>query len=198
MSDAVGYVLAGGQSTRMGKDKALLPWGEGTLLGHTLARLRRVTARAPAILCGPEARYEQHGVPVFADSVTGAGALGGILTGLEKLPEDAERGLFLAVDLPLVPEALLEHLLARSEEGIDAVACYSSSGPEPLCAVYSRSCLEAVRECIEAERFKMTDFWTGICVHIVYPGALAEHGDPARMFRNANTPADYEALVTSR
>jgi molybdopterin-guanine dinucleotide biosynthesis protein A len=101
------------------------------------------------------------------------------------------------VDLPLVPAALLEHLLSRSEEGIDAVACYSPSGPEPLCAVYSRSCLEAVRECIEAQRFKMTDFWTRICVHIVYPGALAEHGDPAGMFRNANTAADYEALVAS-
>ena len=194
MSGAVGYVLAGGRSTRMGKDKALLPWGEVTLLDHALERLREVTGRAPAILSGPEVRYEGRGVAVFADTATGAGALGGVLTGLEKLPPDAERGLFLAVDLPLIPPSLLRYLLERSEEGIDAVACSSPTGPEPLVAVYSRPCLAPVRKSVEVERFKVTDFWTEICIHVLYPGALAEHGDPARLFRNANTPADYEAL----
>ncbi|HEY6549003.1 MAG TPA: NTP transferase domain-containing protein, partial [Vicinamibacteria bacterium] len=54
--NVVGYVLAGGQSQRMGKDKALLPWGEKTLLSHALARVREATSRGAAVLCGPEPR----------------------------------------------------------------------------------------------------------------------------------------------
>jgi molybdopterin-guanine dinucleotide biosynthesis protein A len=192
--NVVGYVLAGGQSTRMGQDKALLPWGEKTLLDHTLTRLRAATSRTPAILCGPNRRYENHGVPVFPDSREGCGPLGGVLTGLEKLPPDAECGLFLAVDLPLVPVGLLQRYMERIEEGIDAVVALSPRGPEPLCALYARSCLEPVRQCIDDGRLEMTAFWTAVCIHVLYPGALAEFGDPARMFQNVNAREDYERL----
>lgn len=190
----VGYVLAGGQSRRMGRDKALLPWEEKTLLDHALNRLREATSRAPAILSGPQPRYPDRGVPVFPDVVAEAGALGGVLTGLERLPPDADHGLFLAVDLPLVPVELLRHLASRAEEGIDAVVAFSPSGPEPLCAVYARTCLEVVRQSVEAGELKMTSFWTGVCVHALYEGALAEFGDPAALFRNVNVLSDYEAL----
>ena len=194
MSNIVGYVLAGGQSLRMGKDKALLPWGEKTLLDHALSRLREATSRAPAILCGPEPRYADRGVPVFPDVVAAAGALGGVLTGLERLPPDADFGLFLAVDLPLVPVELLRRLASRAEEGIDAVVAFSPAGPEPLCAVYARTALDAVRQSVEAGELKMTSFWTGICVRALYEAALAEFGDPAALFRNVNEQADYQAL----
>ena len=194
MSKVVGYVLAGGQSLRMGKDKALLPWGEQTLLDHALCRLREATARAPAILSGPEPRYAERGVPVFPDVVTGAGALAGVLTGLERLPPDADFGLFLAVDLPLVPGELLKRLALRAKKGTDAVVAFSPAGPEPLCAVYARTALDAVRRAVEADELKMTSFWTTICVHALYEAALAEFGDPKALFRNLNAPADYLAL----
>ena len=194
MSNIVGYVLAGGQSHRMGKDKALLPWGEKALLDHALSRLREATSRAPAILSGPEPRYADRGVPVFPDVVPEAGALGGVLTGLERLPPDADFGLFLAVDLPLVPVELLRRLASRAGEGKGAVVAFSPSGPEPLCAVYARTALEAVRESVEAGELKMTSFWTGISVHALYEAALAEFGDPSALFRNLNAPADYLAL----
>lgn len=193
-ANVVGYVLAGGQSQRMGQDKALLAWGHTTLLGHALARLRESTARGAAVLCGAEPRYQDHGAPVFPDVVPSAGALGGVLTGLERLPKDADYGLFLAVDLPLVPVALLRRLAERAEEGIDAVVAFSPAGPEPLCAVYGRNCLEPIRQSVEAGRLKMTDFWTAVTVKALYPGALQDLGDPATLFKNANTAADYDAL----
>jgi molybdopterin-guanine dinucleotide biosynthesis protein A len=56
----VGFVVAGGGSRRMGRDKALVPWAEGDLLGHALARLRAVTGDV-RILCGPEPRYRDGG-----------------------------------------------------------------------------------------------------------------------------------------
>jgi molybdopterin-guanine dinucleotide biosynthesis protein A len=193
-ANVVGYVLAGGQSQRMGQDKALLPWGQTTLLGHALSRLREATARGAAVLCGPEPRYQDHGAPFFPDVVPSAGALGGVLTGLERLPKDADYGLFLAVDLPLVPVALLRRLAERVEEGIDAVVAFTPAGPEPLCAIYGRGCLEAIRQNVAASRFKMTDFWTAVSVKALYPGALLDLGDPATLFKNANTASDYDAL----
>jgi molybdopterin-guanine dinucleotide biosynthesis protein A len=80
------------------------------------------------------------------------------------------------------------------EEGIDAVVAVSSRGPEPLCALYSRSCLEPVRRCADDGRLAMTSFWTAVSVHVLYPGALAEFGDSARIFQNVNAREDYERL----
>jgi molybdopterin-guanine dinucleotide biosynthesis protein A len=115
-ADIIGFVVAGGQSRRMGRDKALLPWGPTTLLDHAIARLRLLTGDV-RILCGPEARYQDRGLAVIPDVVRDEGALGGVLSGLLAL-RDA-RGLFLAVDLPFASVPLLE-ALAVSAEGFDS------------------------------------------------------------------------------
>ena len=171
----------------MGSDKALLPWGAATLLDHALARLSAVCAQA-RVLCGPELRYTDHGAPVEVDVVLDAGALGGLLTGLTRLTTGS--GLFLAVDLPFVPESLLRELL-RLSAGFDAVVPVSPGGPEPLCAVYGPACLEPVRRCVDSRAFKMTSFWPEVRVREVGVGELSAFGDPAQLFRNVNTPEDY-------
>lgn len=176
----------------MGRDKALLPWDKATLLDHTLARLREVCPEV-RILCGPEPRYADRGVPLDVDDVLEAGALGGVLRGLRRL-EDGAAGVFLAVDLPLVPAALLAHLIERSQ-GVDAVVPISPSGPEPLCAVYRESCLQAIERRIAAGEPKMTSFWPDVLVREIPVAELATFGDPAAIFRNVNSPEDYEALA---
>jgi molybdopterin-guanine dinucleotide biosynthesis protein A len=186
-SSAVGFVVAGGQSQRMGRDKALLPWGQGTLLDHSVARLREVTDDV-RVLCGPEARYESHGVPVVPDAVKNHGALGGVLSALMAL--DRPLGLFLAVDLPAVPSALLEALVAAAT-GFDAVVPVSARGPEPLCAVYARTCLEPIRRRLAAGDAKMTGFWRDVRVYAWGPAEIARFGEAADLFTNLNEPGDY-------
>jgi molybdopterin-guanine dinucleotide biosynthesis protein A len=183
---ATGFVVAGGQSRRMGRDKALLPWAGVTLLDRALQTLQQVCGRV-AILCGPVARYEDRGVPLIVDRVQGAGPLAGLIAGLETLGE--EPGAFLAVDLPGVPPALLADLVERSAAA-DAVVPLSNSGPEPLCAVYTRACLEPARRRIAAGERRMTSFWTDVRVVRVGPAELARFGDPAALFRNVNTAND--------
>jgi molybdenum cofactor guanylyltransferase len=183
---AVGFAVAGGRSLRMGRDKSLLPWETTDLLGHALARLRRACGDV-RILCGPEPRYEGRGVSVLTDLVPGAGPLAGVLTGLTSAA--GRPGLFLAVDLPLVPAALLARLVALAD-GFDAVVPVSPRGPEPLCAVYGPACLEPIRRRVTAGELKMTAFWPDVRVREVAPSALADFGDPAALFRNLNTPAD--------
>jgi molybdenum cofactor guanylyltransferase len=183
---ATGFVVAGGRSRRMGRDKALLPWSGSTLLDLALARLR-TCCHDVAILCGQEPRYEDRGVPAVADLVPGQGPLGALLTGLSRLA--GQPGLFLAVDLPNVPAPLLAHLVALAP-GHDVVVPVGARGPEPLCAVYTRDCLEPVRQRVAAGDLKMTSFWPAVRVRAVTQDELRPYGDVATLFHNVNTPSD--------
>jgi molybdopterin-guanine dinucleotide biosynthesis protein A len=184
----VGFAAAGGRSRRMGRDKARLPWGDTDLLGHALARLRAV-ADEVRVLSGPELRHGERGVPVLVDPSADLGPLGGLLAALESASGRA--ALVLAIDLPLVPAALLAHLRARGE-GVDAVVPVSPEGPEPLCALYGPACLEPVRRSVRGGRLQMTAFWRDVRVRTVEGDEVGAFGDPESLFLNVNGPADYE------
>jgi molybdopterin-guanine dinucleotide biosynthesis protein A len=189
-----GFVVAGGMSQRMGRDKALLPWGETTLLDHALARLREVTDDV-RILCGRERRYEDRGVPVVTDAEPESGSLIGVFSGLLVL--ERPLGLFLAVDLPQVPVGLLHHLASLAADA-DVVVPAGVLGPEPLCAVYARECLDPVRLAISRRDFKMTSFWEQVRIRAVVPTELRAFGDPDRLFLNLNSPEDYDRAGAAR
>lgn len=190
----VGFVVAGGRSLRMGRDKALLPWGETDLLGHAIARLRAVTGDV-RVLCGPAPRYLDRGVPIVTDDVNDAGPLAGVVAGLATAP--GGRGLFLAVDLPHVPASLLARLVELSE-GWDAVVPVSARGPEPLCAFYGPACLEPIRRRMAAGELRMTAFWPDVRVRRPAAGELARHGDPDATFLNLNAPGDLDGGPVGR
>jgi molybdopterin-guanine dinucleotide biosynthesis protein A len=174
----------------MGRDKALLPWAGATLLEHALVRLRAVCEDV-RILAGADARYTGHGAAVLTDVVRDAGPLGGVHAGLLSL--GTSLGVFLGVDTPLVPPALLRALLAAAD-GYDAVVPVVGGHPEPLCAVYRATCLEPVRLRLAAGERKMTSFWPDVRVRTLDREELAAFGEPAEMFRNLNTPEDYQRL----
>jgi molybdopterin-guanine dinucleotide biosynthesis protein A len=170
----------------MGRDKALLPWGDTDLLGHTLRRLGKACTQTAVL---GRSDLEGRGVPVYPDIVVDAGPLGGLLTGLAAL--EADVSLFLAVDLPLIPVPLLEHLLSLAE-GFDAVVPISPTGPEPLCAVYTAACAKPIRARLDRGELKMTAFWPDVRVRRVESADLRAFGDPAVLFLNVNSPADYD------
>jgi molybdopterin-guanine dinucleotide biosynthesis protein A len=188
LEGAIGFVVAGGQSRRMGTDKALLAWGPGTLLDDALARLGQVVVDV-RILAGSQPAYLDRGRPVLADALEGGGSLGGIYTGLLQL--ERTPGLFLGVDLPFVPVLLLARLLELAP-GWDAVVPVSPGGPEPLCAAYAPACREPILRRLQQGQLKMTAFWPDVRVREVGPSELQAYGDPGLMFRNLNTPEDYE------
>ena len=170
----------------MGRDKALLPWGETDLLGHALGRLRAITGDV-FILSGSETRYLDRDATVVTDTLRDAGPLAGVLAGLTSA--GGRSGLFLAVDLPLVPVALLEQLVSLAR-GYDAVVPVSPHGPEPLCAVYGAGCLDPIRRRVERGDLKMTSFWPDVRVREMPPEELRAFGEVAELFRNLNTPED--------
>jgi molybdopterin-guanine dinucleotide biosynthesis protein A len=188
---SVGFAVAGGRSLRMGRDKALLPWGTATLLDHTLDRLRAVCSEV-RILGGEDARYADRNVLVLADGIPDAGPLAGIRAGLES--SGSRVGLFLAVDLPFVPTALLRRLLERAE-GVDAAVPVTDDGPQPLCAAYGPGCLPPIRRRLDAGERKMTCFWPDVDVRTLGTAELSAFGEPGALFRNLNTPDDYEGAA---
>ena len=177
-----GYVLAGGASSRMGRDKALLPVRNGTLLqkiaGEVLAAAGSVTVIAP-----PE-RYGSLGLHVIPDSNPGQGPLGGIHTALSVTI--ADWNLVVACDMPGIGAAFLEQLFAEAETSdADCLIPHNAEGrPEPLCAVYNRRCLPGIAAAIAAGVRKVTDGLRGL-------RAAEWHPDTLEHFKNLNTPQDW-------
>jgi molybdopterin-guanine dinucleotide biosynthesis protein A len=179
------YVLVGGRSSRMGFDKALLPWGSATLVEH-IAREALAAAGSVTLVGAPE-RYAHLGYPTLADIEADRGPLAGIVAALTASP--AEWNLILACDMPNVSVELLESLLTAAEAegaGIDCVAPVHDRGTEPLCAVYHRRALPALRAALDGNRLKMQAVLRNLNT------LLWRAADPRR-FRNVNTPEEWAA-----
>ncbi|MEO8499808.1 MAG: molybdenum cofactor guanylyltransferase [Vicinamibacteria bacterium] len=181
-----GFVVAGGQSSRMGQDKARLPYRETTLLEHAIVCAGEVTSDV-RILCGPARRYEDAGVPVVQDAICGAGPISGLYSALLSASVDGQDRIFwLAVDLPLVPPAFVMSLV-RGLDRADVVMAGTERGPEPLCAAFqTEPTLAAVRRALFEGRLKLTSALDGLLIHTIA-------GDAAT-FANINTLGDYDHL----
>jgi molybdopterin-guanine dinucleotide biosynthesis protein A len=177
-----GYVLAGGRSSRMGTDKALLTLGGTTLLERSAAAVRN--AVGSVVVVGDPRRYGRFGFPVIEDLYPGTGPLGGIHAALQHAAK--EWSLVVACDMPGLDAVWLRRLVEETAGRADADAMLPESGgrQQPLCAVYRRSCLPAFQGALEGGRYKMLDALAGLRV------VRIEMGEEAR-FRNVNTPEDW-------
>lgn len=181
-----GFVLCGGESRRMGRDKALLEINGRPLVEHVAGIIRFVTERVT--LVGPRNRYEQLGFPVIEDAYRGLGPLSGIVAALEHT--GSPRALIVACDLARLDRDFVLQLCRKSMEsnGFDAwVGEHPERGIEPLCGVYHVRTLDRLRGYLSANRLKMRDILGEMRIEQV----RAEDG---AVFGNVNTPADYEAL----
>ena len=169
----------------MGRDKALLDWNGETLIELALRKLGAVCGDVAIAGGSPElARFGR----VIADPTPGLGPLSGIVAALEQ--SSFERNLFLAVDMPFVPDAVLLSLVAGS--GAEMVLLARADGYlQPLCGVYSRRALPALRAELMAGRLKLKDaaLATGSVAYVDF--------DELDWFRNLNTPDEFRAAVSS-
>jgi len=136
-----GFVQAGGRSSRMGQNKALLRLGRQTLIEHVLAVLSPLVSQAGIITNAAE-EYAHLGVGCYRDRWPGLGPLGGIGSALEQASNDYS--LMLACDMPLVSRELLELLIDRSPGYQVTVPKGADGYLQPLCGLYHRSCLKTI------------------------------------------------------
>jgi molybdenum cofactor guanylyltransferase len=189
-----GYILAGGGSTRFGRDKALVEVGGRPMIGRMSELVRSVT-RQMKIVAAP-GKYEAFGVAIVEDRWPGEGPLGGVITGLEDAARSAappEWNLIVSCDMPFLTRewlAFLGERAAKSEAQV--VFAYSASGPEPLCACWRTDAAAKLRSGFERGVRKVME---GIALlrGEVLDGADWKRFDSAgRLFWNMNTAADYE------
>jgi len=183
-----GYVLAGGKSTRMGRDKAVLSLNGRTLLETALAAARSV-AREVFIL-GSSELYGRYGT-VIADIFPGCGPLGGIHAALKH--SKTELNLILAVDTPFLSNRLLAYLGERAHESGAMVTAPEINGyPQPLCAVYSRDFLPIAEQALRDGNYKIVPLFPKDRTSLIGESELHAFAFNAEMFENLNTPEDLE------
>jgi molybdopterin-guanine dinucleotide biosynthesis protein A len=177
-----GFVLAGGRSSRMGQDKALLLFKGRPLIEHVAGEVRG--AAGIVTLVGDPSRYTYLGYPVIEDILPTCGPLSGIHAALTH--STAEWNLVVACDMPEVTAEFLGLMLERAAAGnADAVLPAGPSGlPEPLCAAYNRRSLEAIAAALASGVRKVTDGLRGLNIDI---WRVAD----ARYFHNLNTPQEW-------
>jgi molybdopterin-guanine dinucleotide biosynthesis protein A len=143
-ADAAGFVLAGGKSSRMGSDKALVDFAGRPLIARALAILAQAGLPAEIAGAGPSVRVSlETFAPVIEDSTPGLGPLSGICSALAS--SSALHAVFLPVDLPFLPPSLLVDLLHNAQTAGSAVTIASVSGfAQTFPAVIDRAALPAL------------------------------------------------------
>lgn len=184
MTGRASFVLTGGASSRMGRDKALLAYRGRTLVEH-VARMAEAAAGRVTLVGHPE-RYGHLGFAVIADAEPGLGPLGGIRAALGS-DRAGEWNLIAACDMPDVSAELFTQLFDEAElSSADAVIPLGSGGlPEPLCAVYHERTLPAVDAALACGIRKVTGAFAGL--------AIASPAIAGRGFRNVNSPEEWSA-----
>ncbi len=197
------FVLAGGRSSRMGRDKAQLPYSGSTLLEHMLAMLR-LAGFTPGV-AGLSAGT-QCSAPSVLDAFPGDGPLAGIEAALHSV-SGAQPVLFVSVDLPLLPAVFCRALWERVQTtGVPATVPFIGGKPQPLCAVYSSVLAPGITGALaNGDRKVMrvlgrltAEFPVGQqCDYFRVESLAAARGwyDTHRWFTNVNTPADWQSVT---
>ncbi len=194
MAGVTAFILAGGKSIRMGRDKAFVPWEGRTLLERALGAVQAVTPCTRIV--GARTQFEPYG-SVVEDIYSARGPLGGIHAALRATETDLN--LILAVDLPYVTPALLAYLIEQARETQNLVTVpHFAAGWEPLCAVYRREFAEVAEGALRAGRNAIYPLLQGPGVLGIDEAKLVACGFSTHMFRNINSILDLSAASDAK
>jgi molybdopterin-guanine dinucleotide biosynthesis protein A len=184
-------IQAGGESRRMGADKALLPFLGQPLILRPLNRLAGIADEALVTSNHPE-RYRFLSLTPIPDLYPGTGALGGLFTALY-----AARYPYVAVvacDMPFAsPDLFTFELALLHETGVDAVVPRSAGGTEPFHAIYRRkSCLPHVQSALESGKRRVDAWFPQVKIRYLEPAEMLPYDPEGLAFLNINTPEELQ------
>jgi len=185
-----GVILAGGQSSRMGSNKALLPYRGGRFIESIYHTLSGLFAEVLLVTNSPE-QYAFLNCRTVADRYAGMGALAGLHAGLHG--SRSSHIFAVACDMPYLNETLIRALLARRHLA-EVVIPESANGLEPLHAVYGKGCLPAMEQSLGTGKRRIVSFFPRIRVQTFTSDLVANIVGDFSSFSNINTPADYFEL----
>jgi molybdenum cofactor guanylyltransferase len=184
MGDRAAFVLAGGQSTRMGADKAFVQLEGRTLLAHALALAKSVSSDVRIV--GSPQKFAAFG-EVVEDEFPQHGPLAGIHAALRA--SSSELNLMLAVDMPFVEVPFLDYLFqeAARHEGAVVTIPRAAGAWQTLCAVYRKPFADLAEQALRQGKNKIDPLFRDIEMRIVEEHELTQQNFSPEMFRNLNT-----------
>ena len=192
-----GYVLAGGGSTRFGRDKALVEFGGKPLLLQIVRLGEACAAPATVIANAEKYRHLDADLEIVEDRWPGEGPLGGIITALQHTATAAPAcrwNLILGCDLPFLSSEWLQYLVSRAfaaRSDTQIILPHSAHGPEPLCACYRTDAAAALTNIFDTGIRKVTAALKPLPTEVLDESAWKRFDSAGRLFWNMNTPADF-------
>jgi len=185
-------VLAGGGSTRFGRDKALARIGDEALLARLCAVMRRATPSV--MIIGSREKYAAFGADCVADRWPGEGPLGGIITALLATSEtDGEWNIVIGCDMPFLTREWLTYIVQRAlASEAEVVVPRSTHGLEPLCACWRTIAAAKLQRAFEGGVRKVTEAMKHLSMEVLDETHWKRFDSADRLFWNMNTPGDYE------
>jgi molybdopterin-guanine dinucleotide biosynthesis protein A len=190
-----GVVLCGGQSSRMGRPKAWLPFGGETMLARVVRLLSEAVAPV-VVVAAPDQDVPPlpPDVAVVRDPERGRGPLQGLAAGLAALRGQADAAYLSSCDVPLLQPAFVRRLielLGEHDIAVPEVGGYR----HPLAAVYRLEVADIAARLLAEDRLRPAFLFDEARTRLVRPEELADVDPDFRSLRNLNTPAEYEEAL---
>ncbi len=181
-----GIILAGGKSSRYGRNKALVEI-HGVRLIEQVIRVMEPLFERLIIITNTLQDYAYLKLPMFEDLIKGLGPIGGIFTGLQTMSDEA--GFFVACDMPYLNGELVRHM-ADVMEGFDVVVPKVDWKVEPLHAIYTKRCIPAIKELIDNKDYQIIKCFQGVRVRYLNKEEILDFDPELRSFFNINRPEE--------
>lgn len=183
-------ILAGGKSTRMGKNKALLEINEKRFIDKIAGELGSFSCSKTLISAAEKGDYDELGLPVVYDEHKDIGPLEGIYQLLKAAEE--EYVFICAADMPFITKELVSYMAEFVSSDYDCYVLTDEEHIHPLCGIYSKKMLDKVRECIESGNYRLMKLLNGVRTKYI---KLEYTSFDKKVVKNINTRAEYKELV---
>jgi molybdenum cofactor guanylyltransferase len=180
-------IIAGGKSSRMGTNKSFVELHGKPIIEHVISRVAEFGE--PILITNQPAEYAHLNLPMYGDVLPEKGSLGGIYTALYY--SSTPYTLVVACDMPFVNPALLRYMLTL-REGFDVIVPRVEGYPEGLHAVYSRACLQPIRQKLDQDKLKVIGFYSDTIVRYLDEPEYQPLDPQGLSFFNVNTPEDLQ------
>jgi molybdopterin-guanine dinucleotide biosynthesis protein A len=184
IKDVSGLILAGGESSRYGKNKALVNIN-GIPLIQRVSRVMQSLFQEVILITNTPDEYSFLKLPMYEDLIKGLGPMGGLFTGLTRMANDA--GFLVGCDMPFLNRKLIRHIVEIRDD-CDVIVPRISGMMEPLHALYSKGCLSAIRKLIDSRKYQIFQFFSEVSVKYVDEGFIRRFDPEIRCFYNINEP----------
>lgn len=187
-------VLAGGKSSRMKTNKALLSLGEKTMIEGIIDKLRDLFPEIILVTNTPE-EYRFLGLPMVGDVFQQVGPLAGLHAGL--LAASSPHVFAVACDMPFLNLELIRYMQEQMD-GYAVVVPRLGELIEPMYAIYSKECLAPIERKLQAGEHKIISFYDSVPVRYIDQEEIEQFGSASEIFFNVNTPEEYREAQRKR